>query len=475
MFFIFVFFICAYLLYFGTTKHLKVSVLFVNLLFYISSICFLLYYDPYIGGYQYLFFFSWLDFFFIFGLDALSLLFMFLTSFLFCLCYLYSINTVYLHSKIYIFILFFLELLLFFVFAVLDFFLFYIAFEAILLPIFLFIGLFGSRTRKIHAGYLLFFYTFFGSLFMLLTFLVLFSTTGSFYFDLLANTEFSFFRESFLFLIIFFSFAIKIPMFPFHIWLPEAHVEAPTEGSVLLAGVLLKLGSYGFLRILIPFFYKSVLFFLPFIFLISAIGIIYTSLVTLRQSDLKKIIAYSSIAHMNIAVIGLFTLNFTAVTGSFIIFISHGFISASLFFLIGMLYDRSKTRLVKYYSGLVYLMPITSFFFFFFIISNISFPGTLSFIGEFFVLFPLFFISKTLFFFVLLGIFLCTVYSLFLFTKIFYGLLNYNYIFFLQDVIRTESNVLVPSLFFVLFYGLFPVYIFSFLELNVLYAITNMY
>ena len=377
--------------------------------------------------------------------------------------------------RLYIITLFLLEILLLFVFSIQDFFLFYIAFEAILLPIFLFIGIFGSRKRKIHAGYLLFFYTFFGSLLMLLTFLLIFSSTGSFYFDLLSNSEFSFFKENFIFLSIFFSFAIKVPMFPFHIWLPEAHVEAPTEGSVVLAGVLLKLGGYGFLRISIPIFFKTTLFFIPFIFLICILGIVYTSFITLRQHDLKKIVAYSSIAHMNIAIAGLFSFDFSSIIGSFLVFLSHGFISGSLFFLIGILYEKTKTRELKYYSGLVYLMPLTSFFFFIFIISNISIPGSLSFIGEFLILSSLFFFSKLLFFVVLIGIFICTIYSLLLFTKLFYGIINYNYIYSLTDLIRLEFNIFIPNVFFILFYGLFPSFLIKQIELSLVVSTLQLY
>lgn len=221
---------------------------------------------------------------------------------------------------------------------------------------------------------------------MLLAILFLYLHTGLTDFYSLNYLSFSLNRQFILWVLFFFGFAIKVPMFPIHIWLPEAHVEAPTAGSVLLAGVLLKLGTYGVLRFLIPLFPVASLYFSPLVFLFSLLGVCYASLSTLAQVDLKKIVAYSSVAHMSFVVLGLFGLNINAVSGSIFLMLSHGFVSGGLFFLVGFVYERYKTRLLPYYGGLVLLMPIFSFFFLAFSLSNMALPGTSSFIGEFLIM-----------------------------------------------------------------------------------------
>jgi NADH-ubiquinone oxidoreductase chain 4 len=255
---------------------------------------------------------------------------------------------------------------------------------------FILIGVWGSRQRKIHAVYQLFFYTLFGSLLMLLGILVIYSHIQTTDIRILYNTNFSLYRQIILWASFFFAFCIKVPLFPFHIWLPEAHVEAPTVGSVILAGVLLKLGTYGLLRFVIPLFCDATYFFLPFVYTICILGIVYTCCSTIRQVDLKKVIAYASVSHMSFVILGLFTSNLQGICGSIFLMLSHGIVSSGLFFCIGCVYDRYKTRILRYYSGLVSTMPIFSLCFFVLILSNISFPGTSSFIGEFLILVGLF-------------------------------------------------------------------------------------
>lgn len=285
------------------------------------------------------------------GLDGLSLFFFVLSSFLIFLCVIFIWNENSL--KEYMFSLILMNLLLLLVFSVLDVLLFYIFFEAILIPMYLIIGVWGSRERKVRAVYLFFFYTLIGSLCMLLGLLYIYSITGTLNFEYLSFYSFTFNQQYFLWLAFFLSFASKIPMFPFHVWLPEAHVEAPTVGSVLLAGILLKLGVYGFLRFSLNLFPEASLYFSPLVYLLSILGIIFASMNAIRQTDLKRIVAYSSIAHMNLVTLGIFSFNTFGIEGAIMQSISHGFVSGAMFFMIGIIYDRYHSRTLYYYGGLV--------------------------------------------------------------------------------------------------------------------------
>ena len=281
--------------------------------------------------------FDYLNLYIILGLDGISLLFFVLSSFLIFLCTIFIWNEKFL--KEYSLTLIILNLLLLLVFSVMDLLLFYVFFEAILIPMYLLVGVWGSRERKVRAAYLLFFYTLVGSLCMLVGIIYIYSITGTLSLEYLLAYNFSFTEQYWLWLAFFLSFASKIPMFPFHIWLPEAHVEAPTVGSVLLAGILLKLGVYGFLRFSLCLFPDLSLFFSPLIYLLSILGIIYASLTAIRQTDLKRIIAYSSIAHMNLVTLGIFSFSIIGIEGAILQSISHGFVSGALFFLVGIIYD----------------------------------------------------------------------------------------------------------------------------------------
>ena len=277
---------------------------------------------------------------------------------------------------------------------------------------YLLIGLYGSRERKIRALYLFFFYTLFTSLLMLIGLIYIYSLTGSLDIEYILTWKFTFEEQCWLWLSFFFSFASKIPLFPFHIWLPEAHVEAPTIGSVLLAGILLKLGVYGFLRFSLPLFPEASLFFSPLVYLLSILGVIYASLSAIRQTDFKRIIAYSSVAHMNLVVLGIFSFNTIGIEGSILQSISHGFVAGAMFFLIGILYTRYHSRLVFYFNGLVHMMPIFAVFFLIFTMANIALPGTSSFIGEFLLLCGIYKTNAITAIFGALGVILCGAYSL---------------------------------------------------------------
>jgi NADH:ubiquinone oxidoreductase subunit 4 (subunit M) len=251
---------------------------------------------------------------------------------------------------------------------------------------FLLIGIWGSRSRKIYASYQFFVYTLLGSVFVLLCFLSIYFNKGSSSFDFFLNSYFFTNRQLIIWILMFLGFAVKIPMIPLHIWLPEAHVEAPTPGSVILAGILLKLGSYAIIRLLLVFFFFIVYDLIFIILVISLLGFTYASMVALSQIDIKKIIAYSSVAHMNFSLFGMFSYSIIGIAGMFFLMLGHAITSGALFLGIGVLYDRYKTRLIFYYGSLVIFMPVFSIIYFIFILSNFGFPGTINFVGEFLIL-----------------------------------------------------------------------------------------
>jgi proton-translocating NADH-quinone oxidoreductase chain M len=342
------------------------------------------------------------------------------------------------------------------VFCVLDLLLFYIFFESVLMPMFLIVGVWGSRERKIRAAYQFFLYTLVGSLLMLLAIVIIYFQAGTTDLQILWNTEFSEKKQLLLWLAFFASFAVKVPMVPFHIWLPEAHAEAPTSGSVILAGILLKMGGYGFLRFSLPMFPLASVYFSPLIFVLSLIAVIYASLTTLRQIDLKKIIAYSSVSHMGFVTIGIFTLTIQGIEGSILLMLSHGLVSSSLFLCVGVLYDRYHTRVIKYYSGLVQVMPIFTVFLMFFSFANIGFPGTSSFVGEILVLIGSFQINTTLTFFSAISMILGAAYSIWLLNRISFGVLKTEYFSYFQDISRRELWILSILAFLVIWMGICP-------------------
>lgn len=400
-----------------------------------------------------------------FGVDHLSLIFFVLTTFLIFLCVLYVINEVE-QQKLYFYIfnLILLEFFLILIFFSLDLLLFYISFESVLIPMFFLTGIFGSRERKTWAIYLLIFYTICGSLFMLLGILYLYWLTGTFNIEVLSDCMLEYNTQKILWLCFALSFLVKIPVFPLHIWLPEAHVEAPTVGSVVLAGILLKLGVYGLIRFNLILFPDASVLFSPYLIGLCVFGVVYASLCSISQSDLKRVIAYSSVAHMNLVVIGLFSQNSIGISGAIFQSISHGFVSSALFFLIGFLYSRYHTRSLQYYSGLVKVMPLFSFFFISFSLANIALPTTSAFIGELLIIIGSFAYSEFLGCALVVSVVLSSIYSLWLSNRILFGNLS-KFFQNTYDLQKHEFIILFSLLYFTIWFGLCPFVLMEYIKI----------
>jgi proton-translocating NADH-quinone oxidoreductase chain M len=442
----------------SSERAIKVGGLVISSLTFILSLFAWIFFDPSSTKFQFVYDAPWLgtsNIHLILGIDGISLFFVILTTFLIPICLLAGWESIE-KQKEYVIAFLVLEALTLSVFCLLDLFLFYVFFESVLIPMFFIIGIFGSRERKIRAAYQFFLYTLLGSVLMLLGILMIYSQTGTTQVELLYTAEFSEISQIILWLSFFASFAVKVPMVPVHIWLPEAHVEAPTAGSVILAGIMLKLGTYGFLRFSIPLFPEASLYFTPLVFTMSVIAVMYTSLTTVRQVDLKKIIAYSSVAHMNFVTLGLFSLNPQGVEGSLLLMISHGLVSPALFLCIGALYDRHKTRLLRYYGGTVRTMPIFSSVFLFFTMGNISLPGTSSFVGEFLVLTGTYQANPFICVLGATGMVLGAAYSLWLYNRVTFGAFKPHFISTYADLNRREFFTFLPLIISVLWMGVYP-------------------
>jgi len=438
---------------------IKLCAFVTSLVTFIYSLFLFVLFDNSTSKFQFLEYLEWLpslNLHLFIGVDGISVFFILLSTFLISVCILTSWASVVKHEKEYYICFLAMGIILIFVFSVLDVLVFYIFFESILIPMFLIIGIWGSRTRKIKAAYQFFLYTLIGSVLMLLAIFLVYFEAGTTDFQLLLNVNFSEKKQIILWLAFFASFAVKVPMIPFHIWLPEAHVEAPTAGSVILAGILLKMGTYGLVRFSLCLFPDGSVFFTPLVYLMSIIAVVYTSITTLRQIDLKKIIAYSSVAHMGFVTIGIFSLNLQGIEGSILIMLSHGFVSSALFLCVGILYDRHHTRMIKYYTGIAQVMPIYTLFFLFFSVANLGFPGMSSFSGEFLTLVGSFSSNTLVTFIACLGMILSAAYSLWLCNRILFGQLKVDYISNYQDVTKREVLVLLPLVICILWMGVYP-------------------
>jgi NADH-quinone oxidoreductase subunit M len=390
------------------------------------------------------------------GVDGISMLFVILTTFLMPLCILASWESIQTRIKEYMIAFLVMETLMIGVFCALDLVLFYLFFEGSLIPMFLIIGVWGGP-RRVYASFKFFLYTLLGSLFMLLAMMAMYWHAGTTnIITLLHDVTFPGDMQWWLWLAFFASFAVKLPMWPVHTWLPDAHVEAPTAGSVILAAILLKMGGYGFLRFSVPMFPLASQELAPLVFTLSVVAIIYTSLVALAQEDMKKLIAYSSVAHMGFVTMGIFTFTIQGLDGAIFQMISHGIVSAALFLCVGVIYDRMHTRDIDAYGGLVNRMPIYAVCFMVFTMANVGLPGTSGFVGEFLTLIAAFRTNTWVAFLATTGIILSAAYMLYLYRRIIFGALEKSSLKSILDMGPREVAVMAPLVILTILFGFYP-------------------
>jgi NADH-quinone oxidoreductase subunit M len=440
-------------------RNCRSAALITSLVTFAISLVLWIRFDATKAGYQFEEKFDWvpaLGIGYHMGIDGISLFFVLLSTLLTPICILASWESVHTRVKEYMVAFLVLETFMVGMFCALDLALFYIFFEGVLIPMFLIIGVWGGK-RRVYAAFKFFLYTLLGSVLMLLAIIAIYWQVGTT--DLptaVEKLDLPFTWQCWLWLAFFASFAVKVPMWPVHTWLPDAHVEAPTAGSVILAGVLLKMGGYGFLRFSIPLLPEATQYFAPLVFGLSIVAIIYTSLVALVQEDMKKLIAYSSIAHMGFVTIGAFILNMQSVQGSIFQMLSHGIVSAALFLCVGVVYDRMHTREIAAYGGLVHRMPRYAFTFLFFTLASVGLPGLSGFVGEFLVLVGTFKANTWVAFLATTGIILGAAYALWLYRKVVFGELTKDSLKGILDMNRREIALFLPLILITLWMGIYP-------------------
>jgi NADH-quinone oxidoreductase subunit M len=389
------------------------------------------------------------------GVDGISVLFILLSTALTPICILASWESITSRVREYMLAFLVLETMMVGMFAALDFVVFYMFFEGVLIPMYLIIGVWGGQ-RRVYAALKFFLYTLAGSVLMLLALLTMWYVAKSTDIVVLLQTPFPAGMQTWLFLAFLASFAVKVPMWPVHTWLPDAHVEAPTAGSVILAGVLLKMGAYGFLRFSVPMLPLASVQFAPLIYTLSVVAVIYTSLVALAQTDMKKLIAYSSVAHMGVVTIGIFTFNVQGMSGALLQMLSHGVVSGALFLCVGVVYDRIHTREIARYGGLADRMPVYALTFMLFTMASMGLPGTSGFVGEFLVLVGAFKISFWLALLSSLGMILGAAYMLYLYRRVIFGSLTKADLKSILDLSPREVAIFVPLILLTLWMGIYP-------------------
>ncbi len=446
------------------SHYLKIFTLFITLITFVLSLILLLKFD--INSdlrFQLEEKYHWFEkynFAFHIGIDSLSLSLILLTSFLMILCVIASWRSIQYRLKDYFIVFLLLEFLIIGAFSSLDFLLFYVLFEAVLIPMFFIIGVWGGENR-IYAAYKFFLYTLFGSVFLLIAVVYIYQYAGTGNIiditEKISKSDLT--VQRWLWLAFFLSFAIKTPMWPFHTWLPDAHVQAPTAGSVILAGILLKMGGYGFLRFSLPMLPEASIYFAEGIYVLSVVAIIYTSLIAFVQENMKKLIAYSSVAHMGYATLGIFSFNYEGVTGAIIQMISHGLISAGLFLAVGIISDRTATKEISKYGGVAKSMPVFAVLLMLFTISSVAVPGTSAFVGEFLTLLAMYKVNKFYSILATSGMVLGAMYMLWLYARVMFGKVKNETIANLKDLNMLETVSLVPLIIFVIAIGFYPIII----------------
>jgi NADH-quinone oxidoreductase subunit M len=406
------------------------------------------------------------------GVDGISMPFVLLATLLTPLCVLASWDAIQTRVKEYMISFLVLETMMVGMFCALDFVVFYMFFEGVLIPMFLIIGIWGGP-RRVYAAFKFFLYTLAGSLLMMLAMLTMYFTVGTTDIPTLMDYGFPVGMQIWLWLAFFASFAVKVPMWPVHTWLPDAHVEAPTAGSVILAGVLLKMGAYGFLRFSLPMLPEASDFFQPLVFALSVIAIVYTSLVALAQEDMKKLIAYSSVAHMGFVTVGIFTVNQQGLEGAIFQMLSHGVVSAALFLCVGVVYDRLHTREIARYGGLANNMPRYALVFMVFMLASVGLPGTSGFVGEFLVIMGAFQVDTWVALLTASGMVLGAAYMLWLYRSVIFGVLTKKELLAMKDMDWREKVVFAPLVAATLFFGIYPLPLLEVMDASVANLIDN--
>jgi NADH-quinone oxidoreductase subunit M len=432
--------------------------LWTSLITFLISLVLWFRFNPAESGFQFQESAAWLPEFGVgyrMGVDGISVLFVLLSTALTPLCILASWDTIRTRVREYMIAFLVLETMMVGMFAATDFLLFYMFFEAVLIPMYIIIGVWGGP-RRVYASMKFFLYTFAGSVLMLLALLAMWHQAGTTDIGVLMHTPFSYGMQYWLFWAFFASFAVKVPMWPVHTWLPDAHVEAPTAGSVILAGVLLKMGAYGFLRFSVPMLPLAAAHFAPMMFVLGVVAVIYTSLVALAQTDMKKLIAYSSIAHMGVVVIGIFTFNQQGLDGALFQMLSHGVVSAALFLCVGVIYDRIHTRDIARYGGLADRMPAYALVFMLFTMASIGLPGTSGFVGEFLVLVGAFKVNFWLALLGSAGMVLGAAYMLYLYRRVLFGSITKDDLKSILDLSPREMTIFAPLVVLTLWMGVYP-------------------
>jgi len=406
------------------------------------------------------------------GIDGISILFILLTTFIAPICIFSGIHSIKFKIKEFLIAILVMETLMLGVFCSLDLVVFYLFFEGGLIPMFLIIGIWGGP-KRVYSAFKFFLFTLLGSVLMLIAIISIYWITGTTDVIKLLDMRIPQEYQYLLWLAFFSSFAVKLPMWPFHTWLPDAHVEAPTAGSVILAAILLKMAGYGFMRFSLGLFPVASDYFTPLVFTLSIIAIIYTSLVALMQDDMKKLIAYSSVAHMGFVTIGIFSLTKQGLEGSIIQMISHGLISAALFLCVGVVYDRLHSRMISSYGGLVHTMPKYAFVFMIFALAALGLPGTSGFVGEFLVLVGVFQINIFVAVLASLGVILAAAYMLWLYKRVIFGKMASSEIREMTDLNKTEIYIFASLVFLIIFFGIYPEPLFNTIDISVSNLIDN--